>query len=121
MFLSPEISALAAVDEAVVIVDEQGVVVAVSELAQMLTGVTADDAVGEYVEAFVPDNLRWGHERYRRGFLAEPSERDMDPGLEPRVQRPDKTFVPVAVHLEPTRVDGRLYVVAHLRERGVRQ
>jgi hypothetical protein len=41
----------------------------------------------------------------------------MDPGLKPRVQRPDNTFVPVAVHLEPATVSGRLYVVAHLRER----
>jgi PAS domain S-box-containing protein len=117
MFVSPEISALAAVDEAVVIVDTEGVVVALSQLAEKLTGVTADEAVGEYVESFVPEDLRWGHQRYRRGFLAEPSERDMDPGLEPRVQRADKTFVPVAVHLEPTQIDGHLYVVAHLSER----
>jgi PAS domain S-box-containing protein len=115
--ISSDIALLAAVDEAVVIVDEEGVVVALSELAQKLTGVTADEAVGEFVELFVPEQLRWGHQRYRRGFLAEPSERDMDPGLEPRAQRPDGSFVPVAVHLEPTRIDGTLYVVAHLRER----
>jgi two-component system sensor kinase FixL len=117
MFMSPEISALAAVDQAVIVVNDEGVVVALSELAEKLTGFAAQEAVGEYVESFVPEDLRWGHQRYRRGFLAEPSERDMDPGLKPRVQKPDKTFVPVAVHLEPTRIDGRLYVVAHLSER----
>src|SRR5262245_59646127 len=117
MKISEDIAALAAVDEAVVIVDDEGVVVALSEYAQKLTGMTADEAVGEFVELFVPADVRWAHQRYRRGFLAEPSERDMDPGLSPRVQRPDNSFVPVAVHLEPVRIDGRLFVVAHLSER----
>jgi hypothetical protein len=41
----------------------------------------------------------------------------MDPGLGPRVQRPDGTLVPIAVRLVPHQYDGRLYVAAHLTER----
>jgi PAS domain S-box-containing protein len=114
---APAVAALADVDEAVVVVDSDGVVVAMSDLAQQLAGVTAEDLVGEFVEMLVPDPLRWGHQRYRRGFLAEPSAREMDPGLGPRVQRPDGTLVPIAVRLVPHQHDGRLYVAAHLTER----
>jgi PAS domain S-box-containing protein len=111
------VAELGAVDEAVVVVDRDGLIVAMSDAAQELTGFDAGDVVGEFVEMLVPEDRRWGHQRYRRGFLAEPSERDMDPGLRPHCQRPDGTLVAIAVHLQPVVIDDRQYVVAHLRER----
>jgi hypothetical protein len=38
----------------------------------------------------------------------------MDPGLEPEAQRPDGTIVPLTGRLEPIRVEGALYVAAHI-------
>ncbi len=115
--LPPEISELESSDEAVVVVNLEGVVVLLSKPAQALLGVTPEDAVGEFVEAMMPKELRWGHQAYRRGYQAQPSEREMDPGLEPHAQRPDGTLVPIAVTLQPMWPDGKLFVVAHVTER----
>jgi len=116
--LPPEIKELAASDEAVVVVNNEGVIVAMSKAAEDLAGVSSDDIVGEFVEMLVPEKKRWGHQAYRRGFLAEPNDREMDPGLDPELERPmDGTIVPIAGRLQPVRVDGKLYVAAHLTER----
>jgi PAS domain S-box-containing protein len=115
--LPPAISSLEQSDEALVVVQNEGAVVLITPAAEKLFGVSAEDIVGEFVEMLVPEPLRWGHQAYRRGYLAEPSDRQMDPGLHPHSQRPDGTLVPIAVRLEPVRVDGELYVVAHVTER----
>ena len=116
--LPAEVKELAASDEAVVVVNNEGVIVAMSAAAEELAGVSADDIVGEFVEMLVPEKKRWGHQAYRRGYQAEPSDREMDPGLEPELERPmEGTLVPIAARLQPVRVDGKLYVAAHITER----
>jgi len=115
--LPPPVSELENSDEAIVVVNNEGVVVLMSKPAQELLGVSAEDMVGEFVEMLVPAKKRWGHQAYRRGYQAEPSYREMDPGLEPEAERPDETLVPIHVQLEPIRVDGTLYVAAHVTER----
>ena len=116
--LPDEISALQDSDEALVVVNREGAIVLMTKQAEELAGVSAEDIVGEFVEMLVEDNKRWGHQAYRRGYLAEPNDREMDPGLDPHLQRPmDETLVPIKVRLEPKRIDGELYVVAHVTER----
>src|SRR5580693_5432904 len=108
--LPPPVAELENADDAIVVVNNEGVVVLMSKPAQELLGVSAEDMVGEFVEMLVPTKKRWGHQAYRRGYQAEPRDREMDPGLEPEAERPDETLVPVHVRLEPMRVDGTLYV-----------
>lgn len=115
--LPPEVAELERSEDAVFVINVEGVVVLMSEAAEKLAGITTEDMVGEFVEMLVPSNKRWGHQAYRRGYFAEPNEREMDPGLEPELERPDGTLVPIQSHLVPIRVDGQLYVAAHLKER----
>jgi PAS domain S-box-containing protein len=116
--LPAQISTLRNSQEALVVVDHEGLIVLMSQTAEELLGVASDDIAGEFVEMLVPEKKRWGHQAYRRGYQAEPNDREMDPGLEPEAERPaDGRIVPIAVRLEPLRIDGRLYVVAHVRER----
>ena len=115
--LPAEITALEHADEAIVVVNVEGVVVLVTKPAEELLGMSAEDIVGEFVEMLVPAKKRWGHQAYRRGFFAEPNDREMDPGLEPEAERPDGTIVPISGRLEPIRVGGTLYVAAHIVER----
>jgi PAS domain S-box-containing protein len=113
-----EVARLAARDSAVVVVDRDGTVVLVNPAAAALWGVDEAHFVGEPVESLIPPPLRHGHQAYRRGFLAEPDERDMAEGMEPHLQRPrDETLVPIAVHLEPVNVDGHQFVAAHVSPR----
>lgn len=116
--LPQEVLAFGDEDQAVVVVDNQGQIVFMNAPAEKLFDVSLEDIGGEFVEMLVPEKLRWGHQAYRRGFLAEPNPREMDPGLEPALQRPtDDTVVPISVWLEPVRVDGTLYVAAKVTPR----
>ena len=100
--------------EAVVVVDSQGVVLGLNPQAEELFKLQSADIAGEFVEMLVPAKKRWGHQAYRRGYLAEPRDREMDPGLYPEAETADGEIVPVVGRLQPVTVDGRLYVAAHL-------
>jgi two-component system sensor kinase FixL len=115
--LPPAITELESSDEAIVVVNKEGAVVLMSKPAEELFGVGSEDIVGEFVEFLVPENRRWGHQAYRRGYQVEPANREMDPGLHPELERPDGTLVPIHVQLVPHQIDGELYTAAHVTER----
>jgi PAS domain S-box-containing protein len=100
--------------EAVVVVDFQGVVLGMNKPAEELFGMASEDIAGEFVEMLVPAKKRWGHQAYRRGYLAEPRDREMDPGLRPEAETADGQIIPIVGRLQPVRVDGRLFVAAHI-------
>ena len=100
--------------EAVVIVDYQGVVLGMNKPAEELFKMESSDIAGEFVEMLVPQKKRWGHQAYRRGYLAEPRDREMDPGLYPEAETSEGEIVPVNGRLQPVTVGGRLFVAAHL-------
>jgi PAS domain S-box-containing protein len=119
--LPPEVTRLADEEEAVVVVNVEGQVVLFNKAAEELFGVSAEDIVGEMHELLVPSDRRWGHQAYRRGYFADASERQMDPGLDPHLERPDGTLVPIAVWLTPIKVGTDMYVAARCRERAPRE
>jgi len=100
--------------EAVVIVDFQGLVLGLNVAAEALFAMGSEDVAGEFVEMLVPASKRWGHQAYRRGYLVEPRDREMDPGLYPEAETAEGEIVPITGRLQPVFVDGRLYVAAHI-------
>src|SRR2546421_222968 len=88
--LPPDITKLEDSDEAIVIVQSEGAVALMTKAAEELFGVSSEDMVGEFVEMFVPEKKRWGHQAYRPGDLAETAEREMDAGPFPQAERPDR-------------------------------
>lgn len=116
--LPEEVQKLASDDRALVVVDAQGFIVLMTEAFEEMCGVGIDDLRGEAIELLVPEKMRFGHQAYRRGFMSEEKPREMDPGLEPELERPvDGTRIPIDVWLEPLRADGKLFVVADVKER----
>jgi hypothetical protein len=101
-------------EAAVVIVDFQGVVLGMNRPAEDLFKMESADIAGEFVEMLVPTKKRWGHQAYRRGYLVEPRDREMDPGLYPEAETSEGEIVPVVGRLQPVTVNGKLFVAAHL-------
>lgn len=106
-------------DEAIVAVDHAGLIVAVTEPLREMLGLPEDEYVlGEPIELLVPEDRRFGHQAYRRGYVAEPAQREMDPGLFPEAENAeDGSLVPISVVLQPIRVNGLVYTLAHVTER----
>ena len=101
-------------DEAVVIVDFQGLVLGLNGPAEALFKMDTEDIAGEFVEMLVPTSKRWGHQAYRRGYLVEPRDREMDPGLYPEAETSEGEIIPIVGRLQPVQVNGKLFVAAHL-------
>ena len=101
-------------ENAEVIVDFQGIVLAMNKPAEEFFGMDSDDIAGEFVEMLVPTKKRWGHQAYRRGYLAEPRDREMAPGLYPEAETAEGEIVPIVGRLQPVRVEGKLFVAAHV-------
>jgi PAS domain-containing protein len=113
--LPPELADRRTSDEALVIVDTTGTIVALSKPAEALFGVSEDDVRGEAVEIFMPQEFRFGHQAYRRGYLSEPADREMDPGLEPQgMNAVSEEAFDIHVRLEPFGQAGDLFVIAHV-------
>jgi rsbT co-antagonist protein RsbR len=104
----------AAQQEIVVIVDFQGLVLGLNKPAEEFFGMESGDIAGEFVEMLVPTKKRFGHQAYRRGYLAEPRDREMDPGLYPDAETAEGEIIPIAARLQDVRVDGKLFVAAHV-------
>jgi PAS domain S-box-containing protein len=115
--LPDSVTALEDDDDAIVVINREGAVVLLNPPAEKLLGVSAEDMVGEFVEMLLPDNLRWGHQAYRRGYFADHNSREMDPGLDPHAQRPDGTLVPISIWLDTIQDGTDLYAVARIHER----
>jgi PAS domain S-box-containing protein len=99
-----------------VVVDREGVVLLANAAMWSFTGFSADDVVGDFVEALLPSSLRWGHARYRMGFFAEPSDREMATGMTVVVRCQDGSEVAIeGITLRADAVDGVTVAVATLR------
>ena len=101
-------------EEMVVIVDFQGLVLGLNQPAEEFFGMETADIAGEFVEMLVPTKKRFGHQAYRRGYMAEPRDREMDPGLYPEAETAEGEIVPIVARLQPVRVEGKLFVAALL-------
>ena len=101
-------------EDAVVIVDFQGIVLGLNKPAEELFKMERADIAGEFVEMLVPSKKRWGHQAYRRGYLVEPRDREMDPGLYPEAETSEGEVVPITGRLQPVTVNGKLFVAAHI-------
>jgi PAS domain S-box-containing protein len=113
-----EIAGLRTSDEQLVVVDVGGNIILMSEAAESFFGIGLDDVAGEAMELLMPEEFRFGHQAYRRAYFMEPTEREMDPGLEPQAERPmDGERIPIAVHIEPKELDGVRYAIAHITRR----
>src|ERR1700733_3906751 len=99
--------------EMVVIVDFHGLVLGLNMAAEDFFGMETADIAGEFVEMLVPEKKRWGHQAYRRGYLAEPRAREVDPALYPDAETAEGDITPIVARPQPARVDGKLSVASH--------
>ncbi len=111
------VDVFAAAPDAVVIVDEAGLVTAANEQTGEMFGYQVLELVGQPVEVLIPERFRHSHIRYRNAFMAAPTRRPMGLQLELFGRRKDGEEFPVEISLNYERdTDGRLCVIAFVRD-----
>ncbi|HXD87049.1 MAG TPA: PAS domain S-box protein [Urbifossiella sp.] len=110
------IELLEAVPDALVIIDSLGRIAFVNGETERLFGYRRDELLGREIELLVPERLRPGHVAQRDSFLAAPRIRPIGQGLELTGQHKDGHEVAVEISLSPLQTDGRVLVVASIRD-----
>ncbi|MGH1503321.1 MAG: PAS domain S-box protein [Acidimicrobiales bacterium] len=116
---SPEVAAryLELAPDAIVLVDDAGIILSVNRQATELFGYRADELVGEAIEILIPTDVATRHRAHRTRYRAAPSVRQMgDPSARLEARRADGALVPVEVALSPVELDGRLTVMSVVRD-----
>ena len=108
-------SLFAAYPDALLVVDQQGVIVLANPTALELLGYAADELVGMSVDTLVPDAIRPRHAAYREGYASHPRTRPMGTQMDLVAKRRDGSEVMVEIALSPLDDHGLPLVVAAIR------
>lgn len=101
--------------DALIAVDEEGVIVRANDRVESLLGWPPDELLGKSVETLVPERFP-GHRADRERFQAAPHERPMGTGLHLVALHRNGQEVPVDIALRPHTVGLARYVVAAVRD-----
>jgi PAS domain S-box-containing protein len=102
--------------DAMLVVDQQGVIQLVNSQTEKLFGYDRVQLVGEPVELLVPKRFRKKHSRHREGYYGEHPTRPMGVGLDLFGLRKNGTEFPVEISLSPLETEEGLLVSAAIRD-----
>ena len=107
---------LEAIPDALVAVNQQGVIIKTNSQAEAMFGYTRDELIGQRVEVLVPERQRGAHDQHRAEFHERPKIRRMGSGLDLRGRRRDGSEFPVEVSLSPIRAGDAMIVLTAIRD-----
>src|SRR5674476_1243455 len=103
--------------DALVRVDQDGMIRFVNRQTESLFGYDRDDMVGHPVETLVPESDRAVHRVHRQCYVQDPRARAMGTSLKLRGRRRDGTQSPVDIALSPIDTGDGLFVIAAVRDK----
>ncbi len=107
--------------DAMVVVDEQGVIVLVNAQAEKLFGYERSELLEKRVEMLVPQDARAGHADQRSRYSADPHKRGIGTNLDLRGRRKDGTEFPAEVSVTPLITETGTLVSSAIRDISERQ
>ena len=102
--------------DAMVVVDQNGVIQLVNSQTEKMFGFDRVEIVGEPVEVLVPKRFRKKHAKHRYGYYGEHPTRPMGIGLDLFGLRKNGTEFPVEISLSPLETEDGLLVSAAIRD-----
>ncbi len=102
--------------DAIVLVDDRGVIRLVNAQTERLFGYYREELVGQPVEILVPHDTRASHVADRADYASDPRVRPMGVGLDLHGLRKDGTSFPVEISLSPVETRDGTYVAAAIRD-----
>lgn len=101
--------------DAVLWVDDQGIILMTNPATEVLTGYTSQELVGQNVEIFLPEHLRARHGRSMRDYFSEPHSRAMGQ-MDLKLVRKDGSEVPIDISLGHWEDEGVRHAIAYIRD-----
>lgn len=102
--------------DAMVIADEQGLIVFVNSQTELLFGYSRGELLGAPVEQLLPERMRPTHPSHRRVYTGAPRVRPMGIGLDLYARRRDGSEFPVEISLSPLQTEDGLLISSAIRD-----
>jgi PAS domain S-box-containing protein len=102
--------------DAVVVVDNHGVIRKVNLQAEALFGYMREEMVGNPIEHLIPERFHKRHRQHRRGYFLDPRARKMGIGLELYGRSRDGREIPVDIMLNPMETSEGTWAFAVVRD-----
>ena len=99
---------------AMVLVDDQGMIVLVNSQTETLFGFKNEQLVGQPIEMLVPDRFKAEHPANRRRYFCNPTVRPMGAERDLYGRRSDGSEFPVEIGLHPIETDGGLQILGSI-------
>ncbi|MGD8926551.1 MAG: PAS domain S-box protein [Thioalkalispiraceae bacterium] len=112
---------LEAAPDAIIIVNSDGCIILVNQMAEKMFGYERSELMGKPVEILLPEQFRDGHQRHRQAYFSDAHTRPMGSGLELHAQHKNGTQIPVEISLSPLQSDNGQLVTAVVRDISERQ
>jgi hypothetical protein len=109
-------SLLEAIPDAIVAVNQEGIIVQVNPQTEDMFGYTRDELIGQRVEMLVPERERSQHHHHRQRFAEQPKTRRMGAGLDLYGRRRDGSEFPVEISLSPVSTGAGMLVLSAIRD-----
>ena len=109
-------SVLDAAPDAMIIIDDSGIIFFANRQVSALFGYPHVDIIGKPVECLMPERFRDRHIAHRQSYMRSVRARPMGAGLELFGQRLDGTEFPLEISLSPIEDGGRVLVAAAIRD-----
>jgi PAS domain S-box-containing protein len=105
---------LEAAPDALIIVNERGLIQMVNAQAMRLFGYPREAMIGQRAETLVPKHQRKIHASYRQNFLADPHKRELFRGIEMTGRRQDGSIFPMEINLSQIQTAEGNYVISDI-------
>src|SRR5450759_583722 len=102
--------------DALLIVNQVGIIVLGNEQAKAFFGYTRSELQGQTLELLLPDRFREAHITHRERYFSSPRTRPMGAGLQLVARRKDGTEFPVEISLSPLLLDDALHTIGAIRD-----
>ena len=102
--------------QGILVIDESGEMVSVNDRVCELFRYAVDDLIGQPVEMLLPEGVRDGHRRQRRGFFEEPRVRPMGLGIDLAGRRKNGEEFPVEISLSFVETSEGRFAIAFISD-----
>jgi len=108
-------SIVEALPDALVVVNDEGIIVLVNAQTEFLFGYHRSELVDHKVEMLIPERVREKHEQHRGGYMERPTIRTMGANLQLSGRRKNGMEVPLEIMLSPMVTKLGVYSLAIIR------
>ena len=102
--------------DAMIIIDEAGVITVVNEQAEEMFAYDREQMIGETIEFLLPARFRDRHVGHRDAYTNKPRVRSMGVGMELQGCRSDGSEFPVEISLSPVKAGSSSFVSSVIRD-----